>query len=303
MRPKPNSVPHAALPGVRSTLIGIALNVALAAAKFAAGVWGHSYALIADATESLSDVVSSVVLLIGLRYAMRPPDENHPYGHGKAEPLAATMVSLALFGAAVVIAIESIHEIRTPHETPHVFTLAVLAGVVLVKEGLFRYVLKVGETARSTALKTDAWHHRADAITSGVAFVGISMALIGGRGWESADDWAALGASFIIMFNAYLLLRPAVLELTDSIPDARLQRDVLAVAARVPGVRALDKCYVRKMGFDYYVDLHVIVDREMPVWEGHRIAHLVKDALRAAHPQIADVLVHIEPTAAVDRPS
>ena len=299
--PKLDSVPHAALPGVRSTLIGIALNVALAAVKFVAGVVGHSYALIADATESLSDVVTSIVLLIGLRYAMRPPDENHPYGHGKAEPLAATMVSLALFGAAVVIAIESIHEIRTPHETPHAFTLVVLAAVVLVKEGLFRYVVKVGETAQSTALKTDAWHHRADAITSGVAFVGISIALVGGKGWESADDWAALGASGIIMFNAYLLVRPAVLELTDSIPDARLRHDVLTVAAGVPGVRALDKCYVRKMGFDYYVDLHVIVDREMPVWEGHTIAHLVKDALRAAHPKIADVLVHIEPTADLDR--
>ena len=300
MIPKPNSVPHAALhpavAGVRSTLIGIGLNVALAAVKFVAGVVGHSYALIADATESLSDVVTSIVLLIGLRYAMRPPDENHPYGHGKAEPLAATMVSLALFGAAVVIAIESIHEIRTPHETPHAFTLVVLAAVVLVKEGLFRYVVKVGETAQSTALKTDAWHHRADAITSGVAFVGISIALVGGKGWESADDWAALLASGIIMFNAYLLVRPAVLELTDSIPDARLRQDVLAVAAGVPGVRALDKCYVRKMGFDYYVDLHVIVDREMAVWEGHAIAHLVKDALRAAHPKIADVLVHIEPT-------
>jgi len=293
----PSSPHHPALPGVRSTLIGIALNVALAAAKFAAGVVGHSYALIADAIESMSDVVTSMVLLIGLRYAMRPPDENHPYGHGKAEPLAATIVSLALFGAAVIIAIESIHEIRTPHSTPHAFTLVVLALVVLVKEGLFRYVFKVGETAESNALKTDAWHHRADAITSGVAFVGISIALIGGPGWESADDWAALAASGIIMFNAYLLLRPAVLELTDSIPDARLRENVRHVAMRVPGVHALDKCYVRKMGFDYYVDLHVIVEREMPVWQGHEIAHLVKDALRHAYPRIADVLVHVEPTA------
>ncbi len=296
-QPSPISpISHPALPGVRSTLIGIGLNVALAAVKLVAGVVGHSFALIADATESLSDVVTSTVLLIGLRYAMRPPDENHPYGHGKAEPLAATVVSLALFGAAVAIAIESIREIRTPHETPHVFTLVVLALVVLVKESLFRYVFAVGETAQSTALKTDAWHHRADAITSGVAFVGITIALIGGPGWESADDWAALAASGIIMFNAYLLLRPAVLELTDSIPDAQLRQEVLAVAKAVPGVRALDKCFVRKMGFDYYVDLHVIVDREMPVWQGHEIAHLVKDELRSAHPKIADVLVHVEPT-------
>lgn len=294
--PKTETRAHAAEPGIRSTLAGMGLNVALALTKFIAGVMGHSYALIADAIESLSDVVTSVVMLIGLRYAMRPPDENHPYGHGKAEPLAATMVSLALFGAAVIIAIESIHGIRTPQETPHAYTLVVLAVVVLIKEGLFRYVHRVGQHLDSTALKTDAWHHRADAITSGVAFLGISAAIVGGRGWESADAWAGLAASGIIMFNAYRLLRPAVMELTDSIPDARLRQEVIAVAMRVPGVRALDKCYVRKMGFDYYVDLHVIVDRERPVWEGHEIAHLVKDALRSARPQIADVLVHIEPT-------
>lgn len=282
---------------MRSTLVGIGLNVALAAVKLIAGIVGHSYALIADAIESMSDVVSSIVLLIGLRYAMRPPDDNHPYGHGKAEPLAATVVSLALFAAAVVIAVESIHEIQTPHSTPHAFTLVVLALVVLVKEGLFRYVLKVGNAAESTSLRTDAWHHRADAITSALAFVGISIALIGGPGWEAADDWAALLASGIIMFNAYLLVRPAVMELTDSVPDTRLRQDVRKVAKDVPGVQALEKCFVRKMGFDYYVDLHVIVDREMPVWQGHEIAHLVKDALRAAHPEIADVLVHIEPTA------
>jgi cation diffusion facilitator family transporter len=287
---------HAAEPGIRSTWTGMALNVTLALTKLVAGVMGHSYALIADAIESLSDVVTSVVLLIGLRYAMRPPDDNHPYGHGKAEPLAATVVSMALFGAAVIIAIESIHEIRTPRETPHAFTLVVLAVVVLIKEGLFRYVNRVGQHLDSTALKTDAWHHRADALTSGVAFVGISTAVLGGPGWESADAWAALAASGIIMFNAYRLLRPAVMELTDSIPDARLRQEVLEVATTVPGVRALDKCYVRKMGFDYYVDIHVIVDREMPVWQGHEIAHFVKDALRSAHPQIADVLVHIEPT-------
>ena len=289
------STPHPARQGIRSTLIGMALNICLAAGKAVAGTLGHSYALIADAIESLSDVVSSLVVLIGLRVAMRPADENHPYGHGKAEPLAATMVSLALFGAAVAIAIESIHEIRTPHFTPAPFTLAVLAAVVLIKEVLFRYVVKVGETSRSSAVKTDAWHHRSDAITSGLAFVGISIALLGGPGWESADDWAALLASGIIMYNAYRLLRPAVLELTDSTPGTGLGEDVRQVAISVPGVLSLDKCFVRKMGFDYYVDLHAVVDRDMPVWQGHQIAHRIKDAIRAAHPEVADVLVHIEP--------
>jgi len=273
----------------------MAINATLAAGKAVAGTLGHSYALIADAIESFSDVLSSFVVLIGLRVAMRPPDEDHPYGHGKAEPLAATIVSLALFGAAVIIAVESVHEIRTPHSTPAPFTLAVLAAVVVIKEILFRYVVKVGESLKSTAVRTDAWHHRSDAITSGLAFIGISIALIGGKGWEAADDWAALLASGIIMFNAYLLLRPAVLELTDSAPGAEIGADVRKVALSAPGVLSLDKCFVRKMGFDYYVDLHVVVDRDMPVWRGHEIAHAVKDAVRAAHPEVADVLVHIEP--------
>jgi cation diffusion facilitator family transporter len=149
--------------------------------------------------------------------------------------------------------------------------------------------------SQSTAVKTDAWHHRSDAITSGLAFVGISIALAGGPGWESADDWAALLASGIIMFNAYLLLRPAVLELSDSMPGTGLGEDVRHVAHSVPGVLSVEKCFVRKMGFDYYVDLHAVVDRNMPVWQGHEIAHLVKDAIRTAHPEVVDVLVHIEP--------
>ena len=188
------------------------VNCALAAGKFIAGVLGHSYALIADGIESLTDVGSSAVVLIGLRIAMRPPDDDHPYGHGKAEPMAAVAVALALFGAAVVIAVESIHEISTPHSIPAPWTLAVLAVIVAVKEGLFRYVFRTGFEVGSTAVKTDAWHHRSDAITSALAFVGISIALLGGKGWESADDRAALLASGLIAFNACLLLRPAVAE-------------------------------------------------------------------------------------------
>lgn len=288
--------PHPAVQGVRTTLIGMAINLALAAAKMVAGTAGNSYALIADGLESLTDVLTSLFVLIGLRLAMRPPDDNHPYGHGKAEPLAATIVSLALFAVAITIAIESIHEIRTPHSTPAPFTLLVLAIVVATKEVLFRYVVKVGETAHSMAVKTDAWHHRSDAITSAFAFVGISVALWGGPGWESADDWAALVASAIIMFNAWLLLRPAVLELTDTAPGIPLEGVVRKVALGVPGVLALDKCVVRKMGFDYYIDLHVVVHRELPVWRAHDVAHNVKDEIRSAQPRVADVLIHIEPS-------
>ena len=194
----PKSTPEAlALKGRKSTRVGLALNSVLAAAKVTAGVLGHSFALVADGIESLADVFSSVIVYFGLKYAVKPRDENHPYGHGKAEPIAALAVGLALVGAGVSIAIQSIREILTPHALPAPFTLIVLAGVLVVKESLFQYVIRVGKAIESTAVQTDAWHHRSDAITSGLAFAGISIGLIGGKGWETADDWAALVASFI----------------------------------------------------------------------------------------------------------
>ncbi len=286
---------EAAAIGLRSAMVGVVANMILAAVKAIVGVAGNSYALIADAIESTSDVVSSLVVIGGIKIAAKPADQDHPYGHGKAEPIAAAAVSIALITAAVGIAIESIREIRVPHHAPAAYTLVVLVGVVFVKETLFRYVFRAGNVAGSTAVKTDAWHHRSDAITSLAAFVGISIALIGGKGYESADDFAALFASAIIAFNGFRLFRPAFAEIMDAAPPADVETGVRASAARVPGVASLDKCLVRKMGLEYYVDLHVVVDGHMAVREGHRIAHEVKDAIRRSNPKISDVLIHIEP--------
>jgi cation diffusion facilitator family transporter len=280
---------------MRTTLLGILLNVVLALAKGVAGFLGHSFALMADALESLSDVVSSFIVYFGLRLSIKPPDEDHPYGHGKFEPIAATVVSMSLTGAALTIVVVSVREILTPHQSPAPYTLIVLAGAAIIKEWLFHYVNEVGQSIESTAVRADAWHHRSDAITSSLAFVGISIGLIGGKGYETADDWAALGAACILLFNAYRQLRPALAELTDAAPPGDIDSAVRHVASAVPGVAALDKCFVRKMGFDLYVDLHVVVDGELPVREGHRIAHLVKDAILASDTRIAEVLVHIEP--------
>jgi|SRR5579862_8882819 len=280
---------------MRSTLVGILINVVLAFAKGIAGFMGHSFALMADALESFSDVVSSFIVYFGLRLSLKPPDEDHPYGHGKFEPIAATVVSMSLTGAALTIAVVSVREILTPHQSPAPYTLIVLAGAAIIKEWLFHYVNEVGQSIESTAVRADAWHHRSDAITSSLAFVGISIGLIGGKGYETADDWAALGAACILLFNAYRQLRPALAELTDAAPPGDIDSAVRRVARAVPGVAGLDKCFVRKMGFDLYVDLHVVVDGDIPVREGHRIAHLVKDAILASDSRIAEVLVHIEP--------
>lgn len=281
--------------GMKTTFIGISVSFVLVITKGAAGILGNSYALVADAIESLSDIFTSTIVLAGLKYASRPKDEDHPYGHGKAEPLAGMFVSLMLVAAAVVIIVQSLHEIITPHHAPEPYTLLVLIGVIFVKEVLFRKIIVVGEGLGSTAVKNDAWHHRSDAITSAAAFIGIAIALIGGEGYEEADDYAALFASFIIIYNAISLFMPALREILDTAPPAEFKEKIKICAMEVEGVEDIEKCHIRKMGFEYYIDMHVIVNGNLSVHEGHKIAHQVKDRIKEVFPSVSDVLCHIEP--------
>ena len=281
--------------GARLALFGLIVNVFLAAAKILAGVIGHAYVLIADGIESALDVGGSIVIWGGLTVAARPPDQTHPYGHGKAEPIAAVIVAAGVLAAAVVLAIESVREIFLPHHAPAPWTLAVLVVTVIIKETLNRYTIRFGQKVESTAVKTDAWHHRMDALTSIAAFIGISVALIGGEKWQSADDWAALLACALIAANGIRLARPAFYEIMDTAPGGKIVRSIRVVASSVPGVVEVEKCRARKMGLDYYVDLHVGVDGNISVHQGHKIAHRVKSAIQQNDSRIADVLVHIEP--------
>jgi len=281
--------------GARVALFGMVVNLIFAAAKILGGLFGHAYVLIADGIESALDIAGSFVIWGGLKFAARPPDETHPYGHGKAEPIAAVVVAFGVLAAAAGLAIQSVREILTPHHGPAPFTLGILIVVIVVKEILFRYVNRIGRHVESTAVQTDAWHHRSDALTSAAAFIGISVALIGGSGWQSADDWAALFACAIIAANGIRLLRPAFFEIMDTAPRGEIVDLVRKAAASVPGVIEIEKCFVRKMGVSFYVDLHVGVDGNISVRDGHRIAHAVKGAIQETDPRIADVLVHIEP--------
>jgi cation diffusion facilitator family transporter len=279
--------------GLKASVISIASNFVLAACKCVAGVLGHSFALVADGIESLSDVFSSMAVYLGLRFAIKPPDETHPYGHGKAEPAAAVIVGLTLVVAALAIAAEAISQIRTPHPLPRPYTLWVLLIVVVVKILLSRFVGSVAANIHSTAVQGDAWHHLNDAIVSLFAFIGISIAL-----WTknpAADDWAALCASPVILFNAWRQLQLPMAELMDTAPPPEIEREVREVAAGVPGVIGLEKCFVRKVGFQYYVDLHVVVSGDMTVRSGHAISHRVEDEVLAKVDRVANVLVHIEP--------
>jgi cation diffusion facilitator family transporter len=271
------------------------VNVFLAAGKLVAGVVGHSHALVADAVESFADIFSSLIVWRGVVIAAKPADEDHPYGHGKAEPIAAAVVSLMLLMAAGWIAVKSVHEISEPHLAPAPFTLVVLIAVIVIKECLFRFVLKTAAEIDSSAVRSDAWHHRSDAITSLAAGVGITISLVGGKGYESADDWAALAAAGVIAFNGISLLRPALNELMDRAPEHGVVEHINALARAVPGVDAVEKTHVRKMGYQLFVDMHIEVDPQMTVLRSHEIAHEVKDKVRATMPNVSDVLVHIEP--------
>ncbi|MCE2809957.1 MAG: cation diffusion facilitator family transporter [Planctomycetaceae bacterium] len=276
-------------------LVGVAVNASLACVKILAGVFGNSYALIADGIESTADIVSSLVVWGGLRVAGTPANERHPYGYGKAEALAGVVAALGILAAALMIAIQAIREILTPHHLPHWSTLLILVLVVGVKETLARWTSHVGEKADSVALQADAWHHRADAISSIAAFIGISIALIGGPGFEPADDWAALVACTVIAYSGLRLLYITARDILDAAPPKEVEEQVRSIASKIPGVKAVEKCRIRKSGTMLFVEIHIEVDGVATVDEGHRIGGAVRGSLRNAGLKIADAFVHIEP--------
>ncbi|HEX7938276.1 MAG TPA: cation diffusion facilitator family transporter [Gemmatimonadaceae bacterium] len=281
--------------GIRAAQIAMLVNAVLAITKLAAGILGHTYVLVADAVESTADIFASSVVWGSLRIASRDPDEDYPFGYGKAEPLAAAVVSLMILGAAVGIAIPAIREIRSPSQAPAPWTLIVLVVVFVAKLILSRRVHSVAADIGSTAVKTDAWHHMSDAITSAAAFVGITIAVVGGKGWESADDWAALFAAVIIAYNGANMLRPTLHDLMDKAPGPDILDPVQRAARSVEGVRHTEKLAVRKSGLSYRVTIHVQADPGMPLHDAHILSGKVKGAIKAAVPQVQHVLIHMEP--------
>lgn len=280
---------------INTIVFSIIGNCFLALIKGIAGFFGNSYALIADAIESTTDIFSSILVLFGLKYANKPADKNHPYGHGKIEPLITFLLVGFLVISATIIAHESIQNIRNPHALPEKWTLIVLALIIAWKEVSFRIVIQKSRETNSSSLKADAWHHRSDAITSVAAFIGISMAIMLGKGYESADDWAALFASGFIFYNSYLIFRPALGEIMDEHFYDDLVEDIRRISLTVDGIIATEKCFIRKVGMIYHVDLHAKVNGSISVTDGHNLAHQLKDTLRTEIPQLGHVLIHIEP--------
>ena len=285
--------PHAR--GVRAAQLGVLANAALAITKLVAGFVGNSYALVADAIESSADILSSLIVWGGLRVASREPDASYPFGYGRAETLAGATVAIMLLGAALVIAVEAVIEIRTPHHSPAPWTLAVLVGVIVIKWWLSRHVGSVASEISSTAVRSDAWHHLSDAITSTAAFVGISIAVWGGPGWESADDWAALVAAAVILYNGGRMLAESLGELMDRAVAPSLLDTIRSAAEGVDGVRATEKLAARKSGLHFRVTIHVQADPHLSLHEAHILGGKVKGAIRARLPNVQSVLVHMEP--------
>lgn len=280
---------------IKATYFSIIGNTSLALIKGLAGLFGNSYALIADAIESTTDIFASILVLFGIKYSNRPADDNHPYGHGRAEPLITFLVVGFLITSATIIGYESIMNIQTPHELPKSWTLYILGAIILWKEYSFRLVMRRSKETNSSSLKADAWHHRSDALTSVAAFIGISIALFFGKGYEAADDWAALFASVFILYNSYLIFRPALGEIMDEHLYDDLVEEIREVSHEVDGIIDTEKCFIRKAGMKYHVDLHARVKGTITVKEGHDLSHLLKDTLREKIPELGHVLIHIEP--------
>jgi len=279
---------------------GVLLNLLLSAAKIAGGLIGRSNALIADGIESLLDLFSSLLIWGALKYAAKPPDEDHPYGHGKAESLASLIGAFVLAIAGALIAHNSIFQLiaaahGNPVHLPSPWTLLILIGVIAIKETLYQFMARRARRIGSNALLADAWHHRSDAVTSIAAFIGISISLLGGHGYEVADDWAALFACVVIFYSSYNMLKLSLGDMMDARVSPDAEDTVMDITCAVPGVISAEKCRIRKSGLSYIADLHIRVSGEISVREGHDISHTVKDRLMASGLPLEDVTVHVEP--------
>ncbi len=276
-------------------------NLILAIIKALAGYFGNSHALIADSIESGSDVFSSLMVYFGMKYSIKPADKNHPYGHGRIEPLITFLIVIFLVISATIIAYESVYNIQNHQKMPEAWTLYILGGIILWKEISFRIIIRKNDLINSSMIKADAWHHRSDAITSLSAFIGISIAIAFGEGYETADDWAALFSSGIILYNGYLIFRPALGEIMDENLHNDLVHKISEVSRNVNGIIGTEKCFIRKSGHQFYVDLHAIVDGTISVEQGHLLSHELKDTLKLHIPSIENVLVHIEPNNEINK--
>jgi cation diffusion facilitator family transporter len=279
----------------QAALLGLIVNLALGIAKLVGGLLGGSYALVADAVNSLGDVVSTIVVLVALRVAQRPPDNEHPYGHTRAEGIAATNVAVVIIMSALAIAWEVMGRSGGERPLPPGWTLWIAGLNVAIKEGLYRYKYAIGKRTGSAAIIANAWDHRSDALSALAVLFGLAVTRLGGKEFLWADSAASLVVVAAIIYSGVKLFHLSASELMDIQADEPMVEQIRAAAANVPGVRGVDKLWVRKSGLEYFADIHIEVDAQMSVADGHLIGHNVKDQLLARFHVLRDVLVHLEP--------
>lgn len=282
--------------GAWGAWIGIWGNIALSLVKFSAGILGQSAAMVADGVHSLSDILSSIIVLAGMKVARKTPDREHPYGHSKAESVAAQIVSLFLVFLGGMVFYNSARSLAlNDYTVPKGYVLIIAALSIAVKEGLFQYKIRLGGRLHSSSLVADAWHHRSDAFSSIAVLAGVALAILGGPRFHIADHLAAMAVAAIILYTGLRLLGKTSSELMDQAVTGPEAARIQSLASEVAGVRKVEKCLVRKSGMDLLVDIHIEVDPDFSVVQGHDIAGRVKGELTARVASLRSVLVHVEP--------
>ncbi len=280
---------------IRASALGLVANVILGIVKLVGGILGGSFALISDAVNSIGDSLTSVVVLFALIVAQRPADREHPYGHSRAEAIAASNVALLIILSALLVGWEAIRRIPIHHDLPPVWTLWIAGANVLLKEGLYRYKARVGRRTGSSAVIANAWDHRSDAMCSFAVLIGLGIVRWAGPNYIWADEVAALVVVCLIFWSGTKLFRRSASELMDLQASDEFVQQIQTTAESVTGVRNVETLWVRKSGLEYFADIHIEVDAQLTVDEGHRIGHRVKDRLLEQFPALRDVLVHLEP--------
>lgn len=279
----------------RITWIGLVLNIALTGFKFVVGYIGASQAIIADAFHSLSDMVTDVAVLLGVRFWANPPDREHPYGHWRIETLVTTIIGLALAAVALGIGYEALAGIRDPHlRQPHWIAITGAAISIVVKEILYRYTVEVGRRVKSGAVVANAWHHRSDALSSIPAMIAVSLAVLNPK-LAFVDHLGAFVVSLFILKVSWDITKPALDNLVDRGATAQEVAAIRAIVLGVQGVQSTHAIRSRRMGPGVFLDLHVLVDGQISVKQGHDIAERIKKELMETGPDVADVVVHVEP--------
>lgn len=280
----------------RLSAISLVSNISFAAIKVFVGLAGNSFALIADGIESLADVLSSIVVLSGLRVSRKDPDHDHPWGHGKAEAIATLLAGIGLLASAGIIIYSASKGIRSPDEAPAIFTIPVLIGIIFFKHWLYRALAKGGKKHDSLALQAEAWHHLSDSLTSFGVLVGMAIAVFAGPGFEMADEVAALVVTLLIIYNALRLIRPSLDELMDRrIEDFRMH-EIEEIAAGIDGIENLETITIRRSGRGFVAEIHMEVPPALTVEKSHYLSHLFKDRLLENKAlKLTHVIIHVEP--------